>query len=324
MSVFRSDPVALACDDRTRTEHHGGSISSGANHDHRLVADRRPCPLRGTGACRSTCRSAPRPLSPRAGLAGRRRRRPPSARHRARDRRRAGNAGPTIDELAPEPIGAATYRLRTGGSGERSLIVCCTVGFDEPAVHPLRQSMPEALLVRCADTSDPALTLLLSLMAEETAAQRMGSATVMARLADAVITHVVRAWVEGNSATMKACAGRARTELSGWLAAIRDPQIAKTLAVMHRRPGHAWSGPSAGLDRTHVLVRRTLQGARRHVACTVPCAVAHARGRQVAAKRRLTVAKVAEQLGYESEASFSRAFKRRLGVAPGTLRRRLR
>jgi AraC-like DNA-binding protein len=245
-----------------------------------------------------------------------------------------GTPARDIDELAPEPLGAATYRLRTGGGGARSLVVCCTVAFDEPAVHPLLQSMPEVLLVRRADASDPALMLLLSLMADETGAQRMGSATVMARLADTVITHVVRAWVEAHTVAMNVPKldspdtrdGPDRTELRGWLTAIRDPRIAKALAAMHRRPGHVWPvevlASIAGMSRSSFAGRfKALVGmSPAHYLAQWRMHVASASLRS----GRHTVAKVAEQLGYASEASFSRAFKGRLGVAPGTLRRRKR
>jgi hypothetical protein len=66
-------------------------------------------------------------------------------------------------------------------------------------VHPLLQLMPEVLLVRGAETPDPSLVMLLETMAAEIAAQRIGGATVMARLADTVITRVIRGWVETRS-----------------------------------------------------------------------------------------------------------------------------
>src|SRR4029450_13577443 len=56
-----------------------------------------------------------------------------------------------------EQIGETTYRLRAGGSGARSLLVCCAVSFEEPSVHPLLELMPEALLVRGGGADDPAL-----------------------------------------------------------------------------------------------------------------------------------------------------------------------
>ena len=129
-----------------------------------------------------------------------------------------------------EQVGETTYRMRVGGTGTRSLLVCCAVGFEEPSLHPLLELMPEVLHVRGGGSHDPSLLPLLEAMASEIGNQRVGAATVMTRLADIVITRVVRAWADS------------RTEdTTGWLAAIRDPQIGRALAAFHRRPSEAWS-----------------------------------------------------------------------------------
>ena len=77
-------------------------------------------------------------------------------------------------------------------------------------------------------------------MAEEVVSQRIGAATVLNRLADVVVTRVLRAWVETRG-----------DDTTGWLAAIRDPKIGKALAAIHQRPGHAWS-VEALADIAHV------------------------------------------------------------------------
>ena len=115
-----------------------------------------------------------------------------------------------VEEFEQDPIGPTTHDMRAGGGGARSLIVCCSLEFDEPAVHPLTQLMPEVLVLRRADASDPALPTLLSLMAAEVASRRVGAATVMARLADAVVTCMVRNWAETHAGNLK-----------GWLAGAR-------------------------------------------------------------------------------------------------------
>jgi hypothetical protein len=129
-----------------------------------------------------------------------------------------------------ERLGDTTYRLRTGGDGSRSLLVCCAVSFDEPIVHPLLELMPQVLVVRGEGRHNPTLVALLEAMATEVGDQRIGSATVMTRLADTVITRVVREWVELHA-----------ENTSSWLAAVRDPQIGRALAVLHREPEKDWS-----------------------------------------------------------------------------------
>jgi AraC-like DNA-binding protein len=211
-----------------------------------------------------------------------------------------------------EAIGDRTYRLRSGGGGAPTLMVCCSVSFEEPAFHPLLELMPPVLLIRSAATQDATLPTLLEIMAEEIVSERVGAATVMTRLADVVIARVVRAWVESQ-----------RGETAGWLGAIRDPKIGRALAAIHQRPGHPWSVESlADIAQTS----RSIFSERFNSVVGMPPARYLARWRMHLASRwlrndRLTVAETATRLGYDSEASFSRAFKRFVGVPPSALRR---
>lgn len=216
-----------------------------------------------------------------------------------------------LEEFDQDLIGPTTHNMRCGGGGARSLIVCCSLEFDEPAVHPLTQLMPEVLLVRRAGASDPVLPTLLSLMAGEVASRRIGAATVMARLADAVVTCMVRGWAETHA-----------DDLKGWLAGARDAPIGRALAAIHHQPGHLWSvvalATIAGLSRSVFTERFTSA-----VGLSPARYLAHWRMHVAGAwlrHGRLTVTDIAQRLGYESEASFSRAFKRLFGVPPGTLR----
>lgn len=217
-----------------------------------------------------------------------------------------------LSQIPREEIGDRTYRLAAGGGGSQTLMACCTVSFREPALHPLVEQMPNVILVCGATTDDPTLPALLDAMADEVMAQRVGAATVLARLADVVITRLVRTWVEARS-----------EDTTGWLAAIRDPRIGRALAAIHRRPGHQWSVD--GLARAAGLSRSTFSERFTDVMGTPPAQyLARWRMHLASAWLRgdhLTVGEVAARLGYESEPSFSRAFKRVVGVPPSALRR---
>jgi transcriptional regulator GlxA family with amidase domain len=177
-----------------------------------------------------------------------------------------------------------------------TLLVCCTVSFEAPSVHPLLELMPPVLLARGGAFQDPSLRALLDIMAGEVTAKRVGTATVMTRLADAVIAYVVRLWVEARSG-----------DTAGWLAAIRDPKIGRALAAIHRRPGHRWSVETlARIARTS----RSIFSERFTSVVGVPPARYLTRWRMHLASvwlrtERATVAKVAAGVGYDSEASFS-------------------
>jgi AraC-like DNA-binding protein len=218
----------------------------------------------------------------------------------------------SIERLPLEEIGDRTYQMRTGGAGAKAILVCCSVGFDQPAVEPLLRLMPPMLLVRSGAREDPVLPVLLDAMADEVLARRVGAATVMTRLADVVITRVIRAWVESRS-----------EDTHGWLAAIRDPYIGRALAAMHQRPGERWSVESLAQV---AKISRSVFSERFATVIGMPPARYLTQWRMNIARAwlhddQLTVSETAAKLGYDSEAAFSRAFKRWSGVPPSDVRR---
>ena len=235
---------------------------------------------------------------------------PRGAGHGIADRRR-GKTAP-IDRMDPTEVTARDFRLQTGGGGGRTLLACCTVEIGAPAAHPVLELMPPSLRLR-AGAGDTILPALLEAMADEVKEERLGGATILARLADVVIARVIRAWVEARA-----------DDTSGWLAAIRDPKMGRAIAAIHRDPGAPWSVASlASLARTS---RSTFSERFTAVVGVSPKRYVTSWRMQLAASwlrdRKLTVAETAARLGYDSEASFSRAFKRDVGVPPSTVRRR--
>jgi transcriptional regulator GlxA family with amidase domain len=167
--------------------------------------------------------------------------------------------------------------------------------------------------IRHAEHGNVDLSNLLEMMAREVEIQRIGSATVMARLADIVMTQVIRTWVETRA-----------SELTGWLAAVRDPQIGSALARIHRAPGENWTvsrlAAVANLSRSRFSLRfkslLALSPARYVLQWRMRLAASWLRNEY------MSLSEVAYELGYESEASFSRAFKRQMGISPGASRER--
>jgi AraC-like DNA-binding protein len=220
-----------------------------------------------------------------------------------------------LSSFPREQIGDRIYRLAAGGSGSQTLLACCSVNFEEPALHPLLELMPPILLVCKATLNDSALPALLDLMAEEVMAQRVGGATVLARLADIIIVRLIRTWVESHSG-----------DTTGWLAAVRDPQVGRALAAMHKRPGYPWSvrmlGEAAGISRSLFSERFTvlLGVSPSHYLAKWRMHLASA----WLSRDRLSISEVATRLGYQSEPAFSRAFKRLRGVPPSSIRQAVR
>jgi AraC-like DNA-binding protein len=232
--------------------------------------------------------------------------------HRLADKPRRSST--SIDDVPRKRMGREVFDVRFGGSGPSALLFCGSVELGEPNLHPLLSMMPEVLRVSGAGSRDPHLERLLQTMADEVEHRRIGGATVLARLAEAVVARVLRMWVDER-----------HHDARGWLAAIRDPRIGRALGAIHAQPGHRWT-----LERLARTARtsRTVFAQRFSALVGMPPAQYLARWRMHVARGwlredRATVADVAARLGYESEPAFSRAFKRATGVPPSALRVRV-
>jgi len=209
-------------------------------------------------------------------------------------------------------MGEKTYHLRAGDFGKPTLLFCGSMQFEEPSLQALLQLMPPVLLARGLGTRDTLMPALLEAMAEEVTGARVGAATVLTRLADVLVARILRAWMETQ-----------RDVSTGWLAALRDPKIGRAIAAIHRNPGNGWSIEAlAGIAHTS----RSRFAERFTALVGMPVARYIAHWRMHLASRwlrndRIKVSAAAARLGYESDASFSRAFKRVHGFAPSRLRR---
>ena len=132
------------------------------------------------------------------------------------------------------------------------------------------------------------------------------------RLADVLVIQAIRAWIETDP--------EART---GWLGAMRDPQIGLALASIHAEPARAWT--LAALAREVAMSRSAFAGRFTELVGEPPMQYTTRLRMQLAVSALrddgATVAELAERLGYRSQAAFGRAFKREVGVAPGAIKR---
>jgi AraC-like DNA-binding protein len=226
-----------------------------------------------------------------------------------------GLPGPRLFDL-PRVVAGERYEvLRQGmdGGGEVAHLVCGTVRFDHPAARQLVALLPRLLVVDgAASPEGDWIRTTVRFLAAEAAALRPGGDAVITRLADVLVIQAIRDWIDRDPA--------ARV---GWLGALRDPQLGRAIALIHRDPARPWSVA----DLAHeVAMSRSAFAARFAELVGEPPMRYLARWRmQVAAtclrERGAAVAEVALGLGYGSEAAFSRAFKRTVGVPPGAVRR---
>lgn len=195
----------------------------------------------------------------------------------------------------------------------RVVMLCGAFHFDGPAAAGLLRALPTAITVR-ADADHGRLANLASLLRGEAEAQAFGSRAVLDKLSDALFVIALRDHL------------RQSPPSGGLLAALGDPRLSAALAAIHEQPGTDWT-VQALADRAHLS--RAAFAQRFNELLGEPPMRYLLRWRMTTALARLregrcTVAQVAGELGFETEAAFRRAFKRIHGFGPGTARREAR
>jgi AraC-like DNA-binding protein len=204
----------------------------------------------------------------------------------------------------------ALLRIEYGGGGETTRFVCGFLACDKRLCRPVLEALPG--MVRVSFGDDPTAAWFRSLLqvgTEETTAKRPGSESLLTKLSELLFVEAIRRYGE----TLPA-------DQTGWLAGLRDRYVGKALTLMHQRPDKAWTvdalATAIGLSRSALAQRFTdLLGQ--------PPMQYLTRWRLTVAAQRLRnnedgLATIAEQVGYESEAAFNRAFKREFGMPPAT------
>jgi AraC-like DNA-binding protein len=217
------------------------------------------------------------------------------------------------DEVRAKAAGEFS-RIELGGGGEATQLLCGFLGGDQ-AFGPLLSSLPAVLKMDVRATPLGAwVESSFRFAVSQIAAGRVGSTTMIAKLSELLFVEAVNHYIVGLPEDRK-----------GWLAGLRDAQIGRALALMHAQPARDWSAEGlaeeVGMSRSGFAERfATLVG-------KAPMQYLTYWRMQLAARKlresREAVAQVGHAVGYESEAAFSRAFKREFGKGPGQWRRRL-
>ena len=202
---------------------------------------------------------------------------------------------------------------RGGARRERVTIACGYLGLDARPFNPLLQALPHVMHVRGRELGDGAwITTFLGVVVDESRRRRPGGEAVLERMSEMLFVEVLRRHVDALP-----------PEGTGWLAGMRDPAVGKALTLLHGAPRKAWT--LAGLSRGAGLSRTRLHERFVHLLGQPPMQYLTRWRMQLAAVRlRDTDAKhaqIALDVGYDSEAAFSRAFKREVGVSPAEWRR---
>jgi AraC-like DNA-binding protein len=217
-------------------------------------------------------------------------------------------------DLPREQVSGRYETIRHGGDGPVTTMLCGAIRFEDPVAERLVAQLPNILVVN--STSSPHAEWLestLRLLAVEATALRPGGETIITRLADILVIQAIRSWIDHDPAAH-----------TGWIGALRDSQIGRALTLIHHAPARPWT--VAGLAG-EVAMSRSAFAARFTELVGEPVMRYVVRWRMHVAVTWLQdddmpIAELASRLGYESEAAFSRAFKRTVGEWPGEIRRR--
>jgi len=213
----------------------------------------------------------------------------------------------------PNAPNADVFRLRYGGGGAVTRFVCGYLACERSTFRPLFEALPPLLCIPVG--GGPAETLLRELLragVRESATLSPGAYSVLAKVAELLFVEAMRRYMESLP-----------PEGRGWLAGVRDQQVGHALALLHAAPGREWTVEE--LARAVSLSRSAL--GERFTALVGESPMHYlTRWRLALAARALregrdSIARVAERAGYESEAAFSRAFKREFSVPPAGWRR---
>jgi AraC-like DNA-binding protein len=216
-------------------------------------------------------------------------------------------------EIIRPPRNGGLFSIHHGGTGRRTRLVCGFLGCASAERNPVISSLPPLLKLKVEEGGAAEwIRSTFQYAAQEVSSGRPGSETVLAKLSELLFVETVRRYAEGLPDGQ-----------SGWFAGLRQPHVARALALLHRDIARRWTvdelGREVGLSRSALADHfiRLLGVPPMHYLANWRMHVATEKLRSTHA----SLAQVAELVGYESEAAFSRAFKKAFGVAPATWRR---
>lgn len=221
-----------------------------------------------------------------------------------------------LESHTPDADGIWRFGAYEGRTGSTTTLVGGIFNFDNAATSPLMHSLPPLIHVRAPlpgmeRGGVPLLAIVVSCIRDEMRHGLPGSESIIARLSDVLFIQALRATVDaGNGA--------------GWLQALSDENLRPVLSMVHENPSHPWTvadmASHAAMSRSGFAARFTEMIGEPPLRYVTRLRM-HRAAELLAAGSRASVAHVAEQVGYETEASFSKAFKQWLGTSPAAFRR---
>jgi AraC-like DNA-binding protein len=192
-------------------------------------------------------------------------------------------------------------------------LVCGFFGCDAHPFNPLLASLPRLLHVRASQRNNDLLAQFIRIGVAEAALKAPGGEALLERLSETMFVELIRRYLDDMT-----------DDQCNWLAGMRDRYVGRALALLHEKPGDAWTmqklAGQVGLSRSALHDRFV-----RFAGYTPMHYLAKWRMQVAAGLLRLSAASVASialEVGYSSEAAFIRAFRRETNLPPATWRRK--
>jgi AraC-like DNA-binding protein len=221
-------------------------------------------------------------------------------------------AAANASDLMREQFTTDRLGLRHGGNGEQTKVIAGAFHFESAAVPWVVSALPAVIHIeKSGGQTGGWLEGLAYFMMMEAQTVHPGSSVMISRLIDVLIIRVIRTWAQTKNPGD-----------TGWMGALADPRISRALKAIHDDPFRRWSvadlasavgmSRSAFAERFSLLVKEAPLAYQNRWRLTL----AHGLLRQSNAR----VSDVARQVGYDSDAAFSRAFKAQFGIPPVNVR----
>jgi AraC-like DNA-binding protein len=214
--------------------------------------------------------------------------------------------------LSQHAESVTTARLDGGGAAQAT-VACGFLGCDARPFNPLIATLPRVLHVPARGAADGnGISEFVRLAVTESNRKRPGGEALLERLSEMMFVEVVRRYLEGLPEGQ-----------TGWLAGLRDRFVGRALALLHDRPADPWTmemlADKVGLSRSALHERFVQFVGQPPMQYLANWRMQVASG--VLTQTNANIASVALEVGYESEAAFSRAFRRATGLPPAAWRR---
>ena len=219
-----------------------------------------------------------------------------------------------LEDLFAVPPCQGQLRVQYGGGGAPTTVLCGNACFEDHEMNPLLPALPSLILIKGKNGKAVEwLDSTLQAIAWETADNHPGAEMMITYLCNILFIQAIRAYL----------ANLQQQDNGGWLRALRDPQLSVVLALIHQSPEKNWTVDS--LAKQVNLSRSTFAARFKERVGEAPFQYL-TRWRMYRAARLLrstdlSLVVIAQQVGYQSEAAFSKAFKRQIRQSPGEYRK---